>query len=146
MNDTCIDSALTVAHAPLLPVVSVTTASTIGEAARVAARTGVDLLVVDARPVTVVTRASLAAAIVNGVDPESTVVAVATEPRYASMRQSLADTLRAMAIDRVDSVLVVDDAGRLVGALATADAVATLLAGPQWLGALRVALHIEATS
>jgi CBS domain-containing protein len=140
-----IDTAVTVGHAPLRPIVSVTPESSVAECARVTARTDVELLVVESHPVTVVSRDALARGIVSGVDTDTTVVAVATPPVYASSHTSLLDAVRAMALERISEVLVVDDRGALVGVLALADAVATLLAGPQWLGALRVALHIEAT-
>lgn len=145
MSEPCIDASITISCAPLLPVVRVSASSTIAECARVAARTDADLLVVETHPITAVTREALASAIVSGVDVDASIVALATPPVYASSRNSLAEVVRVMAMDRVRAVLVVDDAAELAGVLSLADAVAALLSGPLWLGALRVALHIEAT-
>jgi CBS domain-containing protein len=146
MMETSNDTAITVGHVQLRPAISLTPASTVAECARIAARTDSELLVVESRPITIVSRDSLARAIVAGIDPDTTVVAVATAPTYAPAHGALLDAVRAMAAECIAAVLVVDDDGALTGVLSLADAVATLLTGPQWLGALRVALHIEATS
>lgn len=145
MSEPFVDTSVTVACAPLRPVISVTPSSTIADCARVAARTDADLLVVETQPLTAVTREALAEAIVSGVDVDASIVALAATPVHTALHHSLADVVRVMAIDRVRAVLVVDDGGELAGVLSLADAVAALVSGPQWLGALRVALHIEAT-
>lgn len=145
MNEHCVDRSITVGDiGALTPLVTVVPTATIAECRRITARTGADIIAVDGDPLLIVTRDALATAVVDGADLQCAITSIAGVPDYVAVHRELFDVVASMAARRVHRALVIDDEAVVLGVLRLDDAVAALLAGPQWVGALRVALHIEA--
>jgi CBS domain-containing protein len=135
---------ITPAELELEPVVRVSPDTPLHEAARLLAAGDVDTVLVDTVPPTEITEADVVRAVAFGVPASSPVVdAVHERALFVGRDVPVADIVALMLHARRHGVVIIDDHGVVLGMLRLPVAVAVLLEGPPWLGALRVALGIE---
>ena len=131
----------------LEPVVAVDADATIEEIARVMVSTRSPMVLVVGDPVRLVTERHVVRAVASGRLGDAPAGAPdACEPCCVPPEAELPAVVFTMLRHGVPAVVVVDDAGHPVGFLTLAVAVAALLESPSWIGALRLALHIEQSS
>ncbi len=137
-------STCTVAEMPLEPLVWVEPDATLAEVARVLHERGAEAALVGTDPVTEVTESDVVAAIADGAAPDTPIAVLArAEPLAVPMHTRVDELLDLMAGAGRRTLVVAGPGGRPVGTVTIATAIAVAVAGPPWLGALRIALHIE---
>ena len=137
-------SRITPGELELEPAVRVGAATPLADAARILTSTGLDTLLVDTVPLTEVTEHDVVRAVAAGLGPDTAVIDVVHEtPLFVDHHTTLDRIVQAMLREHRRSVVVVDGAGHVLGMLTLAVAIAAVVEGPPWLGALRVALGIE---
>jgi CBS domain-containing protein len=133
-----------VAEVELDPLVVLDAEATLRDAARALARGALGAVLVDAHPLVECTERDIARAIAAGESTDTTVGSLNLDsPPFVRGTTPITDALQLMwAIGR-RGVLVVSRDGRPLGYLAATTAFAALRASPSWLGALKIALHIQ---
>jgi CBS domain-containing protein len=135
---------LHVADVQLDPLVVLDPGATLRDAARALKGSGFGAALVDAWPLVECTDADIVHAIAAGDDAGTPVGSLALDaPPFVHSTSTIADALQLMWALGRRGVLVVSRDGRPLGYLAATVAFAALRAGPPWLGALKIALHIE---
>lgn len=143
MDDTA--HQLFLSEAAIESIAWVPSGTTLQSAAHLIERGRLGVIALDRdHSVALVTERDVVRAVAAGVPPETPVDDVELQPAVvASPSTTLPGALRAMLDAGVRSVVVVDDELHPLGAVTLATVVGALLGGPPWLGALRLALHIE---
>ena len=100
----------------------------------------------DTLPPSEITDRDMVRALAAGVPADAPVVeAVCDQPFFVHRHVRVDRVLDVMLREQRHAVIVVDDSDAVVGMLTLTAAVAALVEGPPWLGALRVALRIDGT-
>ena len=142
MNTVAIDHALD--GMPLVPVPVLDRDATLGECLATIDATGIDLVALDPCAHRVVDTRVIAHALADGAPLDSAAEPFVRLVPHVGRNERLVDVV-AMLANAEASVVVVEDDGEICGALRLREALTLLLHRPQWVGALRVALHIEAS-
>ena len=138
---------VTAAELGLEPVLRVAPDLHLVEAARLLVGAGVDTLLVDTAPPTEVTEHDFVRALAEGVAPATPVHDLVREAALFVDHNVRVDRIVELMLGaRRHGVVIVDESGHVLGMLTLPVAVAALLGGPPWLGALRVALRIDGTT
>jgi CBS domain-containing protein len=133
-----------VAEVELDPLVVLDARATLRDAARALEGGAWGAVLVDARPLVECTERDIVLAIAAGEDADAPVGSLnLNSPPYVRGTTPIADALQLMWTIGRRGMLVVSRDGRPLGYLAATTAFEALRAGPPWLGALKIALHIE---
>jgi CBS domain-containing protein len=133
-----------VSDVELEPLVVLDACATIRDAARLIEGGRLGTVLVDTVPLVECTDRDIVHAIAAGDAADTSVGSLPLDaPPFVRSTTSIADALEMMWETGRRGILVVSRDGRPVGYLRAAVAFAALRAGPPWLGALKIALHIE---
>jgi len=125
------------------PVVRVRPTFSVAQVALVLTETGPETVVVDTEPLSEMTERDLVAAIANGATGETPLAEIArAAPQLVQPTTPAEDAAMIMVATGRRSLIVVD-AGRPLGVITLPSVVAVLWSGTSWMGAMRVALHLE---
>jgi len=125
------------------PVVVLRNSCTITEAARALAASDTGVALVATTPMREITERDFVAMVADGVEAGTALVHLDLRPPcFVRPDVSVEDALTMMIVTSRRAAIVADDQHAL-GVIRLADAIAALLAGSTWVGALRLALHIE---
>jgi predicted transcriptional regulator len=126
------------------PVWRIEPALPLSAAARLLSEGEIDTLWVDATPPCELTATDIVAAVARGLPPDAT-AADATRHAFFAIGPDtfVEDAVSAMVQSGRHGLVVLDDHGPVLGVVRLSVALAVLLQGPPWLGALRIALHID---
>jgi predicted transcriptional regulator len=139
-----VTNTCTLADIPLDPLVWVDADTSLADTARVLKEGGSDAVLVATDPPTEFTESDVVAAIADGVAPATPIGSLArSRPLAIPIDTRVDELLDLMAGAGRRTLVVTDPAGRPVGTVTIATAIAVVVAGPPWLGALRIALQIE---
>jgi CBS domain-containing protein len=134
----------TVADVALDPIACLAPTASVAQVARVLTENRQGAVVLLSEPFAVVTQHDVVHAIAVGADPDLPALDIQHEGACVIAEQTpLADTLQLMLDHDHSSVVVVDAQDRIIGFVTMRRVVDALLSGPPWVGALRLALHIE---
>ena len=133
-----------VSDVELEPLVVLDECATIRDAARVIDCGALGTVLVDKVPLVECTDRDIVHAIATDHTGDAPVASLPLDaPPFVRTTTSIADALQMMWETGRRGVLVVSRDGRPLGYLRAAVAFAALRSGPPWLGALKIALHIE---
>jgi CBS domain-containing protein len=133
---------LLIADFEVKPVPVVDPGTSLAQAARVLAQTGQGVLVVGTTPLGEISEADIVEALASGRSPVSHVVELTRGvPQFVRPDTKAEDAAAIMIVTGRRDLVVVDD-GHLLGVVELRATIGALWAGPSWLGALRVALHV----
>jgi CBS domain-containing protein len=122
----------------LVPAVGVSPRSSLRDAARILAATGVGTLLVDTEPVSEITEQNIVRAAASGAADEIALADLGRDaPDFVRPDTAVEHATSVMLAGGRRSLIVVDE-GRAVGVLTLAAAIGSL-GGPSWLGALPIA-------
>jgi len=134
---------VTVSDLEVRPVARVPVDASLAEVARALLETGTDTVVVDSDPVSEVTEHDIVCALAAGAGADAPVVTVArAAPQFVSASTTAVHAANIMTASRRHSLVVIDR-GRPVGVVQFSCIANALSAGTSWLGAFRIALHME---
>lgn len=125
-------------------VVRIAPQTTIQEAARLLAATGVGTLVVDSTPLSEFSEHDAVRAIALGIDGATPVCdLVQTNPCFARLDTHIPNVAAELLSTGRHSVVVLDHDDEPVGLLRLSSITTAMLGGTSWVAALRVALRVE---
>jgi CBS domain-containing protein len=125
------------------PVAWVGPETSVAQAAALIAEADGDTLVVDTEPLSEVTERDLVVALAGGATGETMLGGIRhSEPRFVPLTTTAEEAATIMIATGRRSLVVVDH-GRPFGVIKLACVAGTLWGGTSWLGALRIALHVE---
>ncbi len=125
------------------PVLRIAPEASLAQVAALLAGTGSDVLVVDSDPLTEVTERDLVVALAIGATGETLLADIRrAAPQFVPATTTAEEAATIMIMTGRRSLVVVD-AGTPLGVITLACATGALWGGTSWLGALRVALHVE---
>jgi len=134
----------TVGDLTIDPVPCIPAPATLGDVALVLATTRAGTVIVTAHPPVVVTECDVVRAVAEGVTPGTGVDELATEPPPVAHESTpVSAVLRAMLEFNARSLIVLDEEDHPLGVVTLAAVLETVLGGPSWVAALRLALQIE---
>lgn len=137
------DDSPQVRELQLAPVITLAHHATLGQAAAVLCDVNVPIVLIDGAVACGLDRDDIVRAVASGAGPGTPAVDYGHEPVSVDSTTSLLDTITTMLRHDHDAVIVLDAKRRVVGALGYGIATRTLAAASRWIGALRVALHLE---
>lgn len=133
----------TILDVPLEPIAHAAPESTVRECARLLDR-GVGAVVVRSEPIRVVTVAAIVAVVATATPFSARLDELDLEtPVFVRDCTALEEAVRQLLRSPRRCMLVVDAQGDVRGRLTVPHALRALLAGPPWVEALQLALHIE---
>jgi CBS domain-containing protein len=136
-------TCMTVSDLELEPVACVQPGTSLAQAARVLAATGLGVLAIETVPLVEVTEADVVEALASGRSPVTQLVDISrAAPQFVRPDTSADDAAAIMVVTGRRALIVVDE-GRALGAITLRSAIGALWGGKSWLGALRIALHVE---
>jgi CBS domain-containing protein len=136
-------TCMTVSDLALEPVACVQPGTSLAQGARVLAATGLGVLAVETVPLAEVTEADVVEALASGRSPVTYLVEILRGGSQFVRPDTSADDAAAIMIVSGRRALIVVDEGRALGAITLRSAIGALWGGKSWLGALRIALHVE---
>ena len=137
------DDSPQVRELQLAPVITLAHHATLGQAAAVLCDVNVPIVLIDGAVGCALDRDDVVRAVAAGAGPAAAAAEYGHEPVSVDASASLLDTITTMLRHDHDAVIVLDAKRRVVGALGYGIATRTLAAASRWIGALRVALHLE---
>jgi len=139
MDTTCI----AIADLDLEPVACVHPGTSLAQAARVLAATGYGVIAVETVPIAEITDSNVIDALASGRPPLTHLTDVRRDaPQFVGPDTSAGDATALMLVTGRRALVVVDE-GRPLGVVTLRTAISAMWGGKSWLGALRVALHVE---
>ena len=130
---------------PLVPLPVVARAATLRDCILMIDASGIDVVAIDELPLLVVDSRVIMRALARGSSLDDPAAAVARPPVRFAHHDQLIDVIRKLVGTPAQAAIIDDGHGTIKGVVRLGDALATILGGPQWIAALRVALHIEAS-
>ncbi len=127
----------------LAPVITMPANVTLGAVAAALTDTGAPVVLLEAGRAVGVDRDDLVRALAAGAQSSDPAAGFGHTPVIVEAHTTLLASISSMLRAGHDAVIVVDAKDRLVGALGYRIATRTLAAASRWVGALRVALHLE---
>lgn len=135
---------LTLAELELQPLVRIDGDTTVAATAALLHRTRLGTVLVDTEPLAEVTEDDIVRAVAVGVPHDAPIAAVVHDrPIFIVAESGPEHAVETMLRTCRRSLVVLDPHGRPLGVITLATAVAAVVEGPPWLGALKIALHIE---
>ena len=125
------------------PVVRLQPTVSVAQVARVLADTGTDTVVVDTEPLSEMTERGLVAGLANGATGESLLSELARAAPQFVHPGTTAELAATIMIATGRRSLAVVDESRALGVITLPCLAAVLWSGTSWIGAMRVALHLE---
>jgi CBS domain-containing protein len=125
------------------PVWRVEPSLRLSEAARLLVESEVDTLWVDTTPPCELTALDIVGALGHELGPDASVADAARTLLAVDAETLVEDAVSTMVQSRRRSLVVIDRGGTVLGVVRLSVALAVLLHGPPWLGALRIALRID---
>jgi predicted transcriptional regulator len=126
------------------PVIRVGATVLLVDIAKLLAETGCERVVVSTEPPTELSEADIVRCVAQGLGPDASAADVAGHTVLVVDRSTPVNVaLELMIAHNRRSVIVVDEQGTALGIVRIGSALAALLQGPSWLGALRIALRID---
>jgi CBS domain-containing protein len=127
----------------LRPVASVCGRTTLVRVAQLLAASGDGVVVIDGEPLSEIVERDVVTALAAGVAPTAPVARIPRDaPQFVRPDTSAEDAAAIMLVTRRHALVVVDE-GHIVGLVPLRTAVGALYGMNSWVGAFRMALHVE---
>jgi CBS domain-containing protein len=132
-----------IADLEVRPVARIAPDASLADAARVVAETDGGAVIVDTIPITEVTEHDIVGALARGAMPDTPICECAhAAPDFVRPDTTAEDAAMIMIVSGRGDLIVVDE-GRPIGIIRLHTVASALWGASSWLGALRVALHVE---
>lgn len=129
---------------PLVPLPVVARSATLRDCIAMIDASGIDVVAVDELPLRVVDSRTVVRALACRASVDDPAVAFSRPPVRVGRTDQLVDVICNITAAGAQAAIVDDGNGSIAGVVRLADAIARITRGPQWIGALRLALHMDA--